>query len=173
MRNIGKTLPLVEHVLSLLRLEYSSRSCSSFLFALAKILCKKCDRMLNLDDLMVEGDYFHHASYTSLVASTNLGYELHKCITDHKWLWGGVDLDEVYDQDLLREDTQMWCYSFDRKVNVCGSGQITIGQHGRFKRKYALDNKVPNLFVSLRLSTAPSMHLPLSPQYSTSLIAHR
>jgi hypothetical protein len=139
----------------------------------SSMLCEKCSGMLDLDNLMVEEGYAHHASYTSLVASSRSGCELCQCIKDQHQVRAGGVLDDAYDQDMPFEDTLIRCFAFDRKENIRGIRTIRIGQHVRFKRKHALDVKMPYLFVSLRLSTSASMYFFQFPRHFTFSFSHR
>lgn len=123
------------------------------------MLCEKCNGMLDLDNLMTEEGYKHHASYTDLVRSASSGCELCQCIKDEQALWAGGELDDAYDLEMPAEETEIRCSAFDRKENVQGIHRIRIEQHVRFMQKHDLDVKMPYLFVFLRFSTSASMHL--------------
>jgi hypothetical protein len=135
--------------------------------------CEKCSGMLDLDNLMVEEGYAHHASYTSLAASSRSGCELCQCIKDQHQVRAGGVLDDAYDQVMPFEDTLILCFAFDRKENIRSIRTIRTAQHVRFKRKHALDVKMPYLFFSLRLSTSASIYCFQFPRHFTFSFSHR
>ena len=136
------------------------------------MLCGKCSSMLDLDNLMVEEGYPHHASYTNLVASARSGCELCQCIKTQQAVWAGGKLEDAFDQDMPAEDTQIRCWAFDRKENVRGIRRIQIDQPLLQARKHAVDVENPYLVAFLRLSTAISMQNNQIPRRFTCSFAH-
>jgi hypothetical protein len=137
------------------------------------MLCEKCSAMVDLDNLMVDEGYTHHASYTSLVASARSGCELCQCIKAQQAVWAGGKLEDAYDQHMPAEDTQIRCRAFDRKDNVRGIRRIRIDQPLRRMRKHALGVEIPYQLAFLRLSTAASMQAIQILRCFTFSFAHR
>jgi hypothetical protein len=137
------------------------------------MLCGKCSNMLDLDNLMVEEGYSHHASYTNLIASARSGCELCQCIqTQHKNP-AFPNLEDAFDQDMPAEDTQILCYAWDRKENVRGVRLIHIIQHLLVKEKRVEDFHNPCLLAILRFSTAISMQITRNPRQFTFSFVHK
>jgi hypothetical protein len=134
---------------------------------------RKCSNMLDLDNLMVEEGYPHHASYTNLVASARSGCELCQCIQTQDRSSALPKLEDAFDQDMPAEDTQIQCYALDRNENVRGVRRIWIHQDLLSEKEHAADVQYPYLSALLQFSTAISMQITRNPRQFTFSFVHR